>query len=96
MPHSAGSVVCPFAPRATGNIATGDLVFALERSATTPDSTSTPCIRAGEWLGGPVGSSDAGIGGEGRRFPGVNKSLRGRHLFSRGRSSQFDGRTLAR
>ena len=32
---------CPFAPRATGNIATEDLVYLWSRKASTPGSTST-------------------------------------------------------
>ena len=58
---------CPFAPRATGNIATEDLVR-LERSATTPDSTSTPCVAPVNGSGSLI-SSDAGIVAKAGGFP---------------------------
>jgi hydroxymethylglutaryl-CoA lyase len=58
---------CPFAPRATGNVATEDLVYALERMgvATGVDLDATVGVAA--WLeaslGRPVGGSVARAGG---------------------------------
>ena len=41
---------CPFAPRATGNIATEDLVYMLERSGVVTGMDLASCIHAAEWL----------------------------------------------
>lgn len=41
---------CPFAPRATGNIATEDLVYLLERSGITTGLDLGRMIDAGSWL----------------------------------------------
>lgn len=41
---------CPFAPRATGNIATEDLVYALERSGFDTGLDLDELCRASEWL----------------------------------------------
>lgn len=41
---------CPFAPRATGNVATEDLVYALERSGLGHDLDTTVLADAGNWL----------------------------------------------
>ncbi len=46
---------CPFAPRATGNIATEDLVFALHRSGFTTGVDLEAAIAASEWLGAQLG-----------------------------------------
>jgi hydroxymethylglutaryl-CoA lyase len=43
---------CPFAPRATGNIATEDLVYALHRSGFDTGVDLEAAIRASEWLAG--------------------------------------------
>jgi len=42
---------CPFAPKATGNIATEDLVYALERSGVATGFDLDALMRAAEWLG---------------------------------------------
>lgn len=42
---------CPFAPRATGNIATEDLVYALERSGIATGVDLDRAIATGLWLG---------------------------------------------
>jgi hydroxymethylglutaryl-CoA lyase len=42
---------CPFAPRATGNIATEDLVYALERSGIGTGRDHDALMRAAEWFG---------------------------------------------
>jgi hydroxymethylglutaryl-CoA lyase len=41
---------CPFAPKATGNIATEDLVWMLERSGVSTGLDLDALIRASEWL----------------------------------------------
>ena len=42
---------CPFAPKATGNIATEDLVYALERSGVPTGFDLDALMLAAEWLG---------------------------------------------
>jgi isopropylmalate/homocitrate/citramalate synthase len=58
---------CPFAPRATGNIATEDLVYALERMGVSTAIDLDALIRTAEWLaaklGKPVQSALANAGG---------------------------------
>ena len=49
---------CPFAPRATGNIATEDLVYALERSGIDTGCDLDALIGASEWLGERLGPAD--------------------------------------
>ena len=46
---------CPFAPRATGNIATEDLVYALHRSGYATGVDLEAAIGASEWLGEQLG-----------------------------------------
>jgi hydroxymethylglutaryl-CoA lyase len=46
---------CPFAPRATGNIATEDLVYALERSGFDTGVDLEAAIGASRWLGEQLG-----------------------------------------
>jgi hydroxymethylglutaryl-CoA lyase len=46
---------CPFAPRATGNVATEDLVYALDRSGITHDLDPGSVHEAGEWLEAVMG-----------------------------------------
>lgn len=46
---------CPFAPNATGNIATEDLVFALERSGYDTGLDLDELCRASEWLSAQLG-----------------------------------------
>jgi hydroxymethylglutaryl-CoA lyase len=41
---------CPFAPRATGNVATEDLVYALDRSGLGHDLDTAGLAEAGQWL----------------------------------------------
>ena len=41
---------CPFAPRATGNIATEDLVYMLDRSGVRTNVSLDKAIAAAEWL----------------------------------------------
>lgn len=46
---------CPFAPNATGNIATEDLVFALERSGIDTGLDLDELCRASQWLSATLG-----------------------------------------
>ena len=46
---------CPFAPRATGNIATEDLVYALHRSGFDTGVDLAAAIEASTWLGEQLG-----------------------------------------
>ena len=51
---------CPFAPRATGNIATEDLVYMLERSGLETGVSLERAIETAEWLEAQLGSRAAG------------------------------------
>lgn len=46
---------CPFAPRATGNVATEDLVFLFERSGVATGLALEALIAANQWLEGVMG-----------------------------------------
>lgn len=61
---------CPFAPRATGNIATEDLVFALERSGVNTGLDLDELIRASDWLGVQLGRPTPGLVSKAGPFPG--------------------------
>ena len=53
---SAGGIGgCPFAPAATGNIPTEDLVYMLERMGVRTGIDLEALIATGEWLQGPLG-----------------------------------------
>jgi isopropylmalate/homocitrate/citramalate synthase len=45
---------CPFAPRATGNVATEDLLYLLEREGVTTGVNLDGVIGVAEWLGGQL------------------------------------------
>ena len=60
---------CPFAPRATGNIATEDLVFALERSGYDTGLDLDELCRASEWLGTKLGRPTPGLLAKSGPFP---------------------------
>jgi hydroxymethylglutaryl-CoA lyase len=46
---------CPFAPRATGNIATEDLIYMMERSGVTTGIDLDAAIAANKWFAGELG-----------------------------------------
>ena len=48
---------CPFAPRATGNIATEDLVYLLERSGVASGVSLAAAIEAARWLESRLGKT---------------------------------------
>jgi len=60
---------CPFAPRATGNIATEDLVFALERSGVDTGLDLDALIRASDWLGEQLGRPTPALVSKSGGFP---------------------------
>ena len=62
---------CPFAPRATGNIATEDLVFALERSGFDTGLDLDALCRASDWLGDQLGRPTPGLVAKAGGFPPV-------------------------
>jgi isopropylmalate/homocitrate/citramalate synthase len=52
---------CPFAPRATGNIATEDLVYLLEGEGVSTGVSLEALIEAAEWLAGVLGRELPGL-----------------------------------
>ena len=48
---------CPFAPNATGNIATEDLVYMLERGGFSTGYDLSALIETGRWIGGKIGKA---------------------------------------
>lgn len=60
---------CPFAPKATGNIATEDLVFMLERSGIPTGVDLDALISASEWLGGALGRPTPSLVSKAGGFP---------------------------
>jgi hydroxymethylglutaryl-CoA lyase len=48
---------CPFAPNATGNIATEDLVYMLERAGIETGVDLSAMIEAGRWIGEKIGKT---------------------------------------
>jgi hydroxymethylglutaryl-CoA lyase/(R)-citramalyl-CoA lyase len=57
----AGIGGCPFAPRATGNIATEDLVYLLEKEGIDTGVDLDAVISVAEWLGGVLGRDLPGL-----------------------------------
>jgi hydroxymethylglutaryl-CoA lyase len=60
---------CPFAPRATGNIATEDLVYLLERSGVRTGIDLDALIAASEWLGEQLGRPTPSLVSRAGGFP---------------------------
>lgn len=60
---------CPFAPEATGNIATEDLVYLLERSGVEHGHDLDRTIEAARWLGGVMGRALPGLVSRAGPFP---------------------------
>jgi hydroxymethylglutaryl-CoA lyase/(R)-citramalyl-CoA lyase len=52
---------CPFAPRATGNIATEDLLYLLEGEGASTGADLDAVIGVAEWLGGVLGRDLPGL-----------------------------------
>ena len=57
---------CPFAPDATGNIATEDLLYLLHRSGVDTGVDPAPLLAMADRLGEPARPSGAGPAGPGR------------------------------
>jgi hydroxymethylglutaryl-CoA lyase len=54
---------CPFAPGATGNIATEDLVYLLEKSGVATGIDLDAAIAANKWFAGVIGKAlPSGVG----------------------------------
>lgn len=62
---------CPFAPGATGNLATEDLLYSLTRGDIATGIDLEAIIEASHWLGGVMGRSLPGRVSRAPRFPGV-------------------------
>jgi hydroxymethylglutaryl-CoA lyase len=60
---------CPFAPNATGNIATEDLVYMLERAGYATGYDLGGLIETGRWIGDKVGKSTMSALGRAGMFP---------------------------
>jgi hydroxymethylglutaryl-CoA lyase/(R)-citramalyl-CoA lyase len=48
---------CPFAPRATGNVATEDLVYTLDREGVETGVDLDALVRVADWVEGLLGRS---------------------------------------
>jgi hydroxymethylglutaryl-CoA lyase len=60
---------CPFAPKATGNIATEDLVYLLERSGYRTGTDFDALVAASDWLGEQVGRPTPALVSKAGGFP---------------------------
>jgi isopropylmalate/homocitrate/citramalate synthase len=65
---------CPFAPRATGNIATEDLVYLLEGEGVETGVDLDGLVAVAEWLEGVLGRELPGQVYRGGGFPAVTAS----------------------
>ncbi|MFI6043794.1 hydroxymethylglutaryl-CoA lyase [Nocardia sp. NPDC051321] len=61
---------CPFAPAATGNIATEDLLYALDRMGVRTGVAVSSVLETAAWLGGVLGRPVPGLLGRAGLFPG--------------------------
>lgn len=66
---------CPFAPKATGNIATEDLVYMLERSGVATGIDLETLLANVEWLGERLGRETPGMVGRAGGFPKPKSSF---------------------
>jgi hydroxymethylglutaryl-CoA lyase len=62
---------CPFAPRATGNVPTEDVVYMLERSGFHTGLDLNRVIEATQWLAGAMGRELPGMLSKAGNFPGA-------------------------
>jgi hydroxymethylglutaryl-CoA lyase len=60
---------CPFAPNATGNIATEDLVYMLERAGFETGIDLDAMVAAGRWIGEKIGKPPISSLSRAGRFP---------------------------
>lgn len=68
---------CPFAPRATGNIATEDLIYMLERSGIHTGVSLEKAVEAAEWLEAQLGKTVPGLVMKAGGFPAGATALAG-------------------
>ena len=66
---------CPFAPRATGNVPTEDVVYMLERSGYRTGLNIDRLIEASQWLAGGMGRELPGMLSRAGNFPGGARPL---------------------
>ena len=71
---SGGIGGCPFAPAATGNIATEDLLYALGRSGIEAGIDMTPLLAASSYIGERLGHANPALLGRAGTFPPVAAS----------------------
>ena len=72
MPRPGGIGGCPFAPRATGNVATEDVVYMLERAGFDTGIDLDAMIATARWLETEALKTPHRLGaGEGGRLSGV-------------------------
>jgi hydroxymethylglutaryl-CoA lyase len=64
-----GAGGCPFAPSATGNVATEDVVYALDRMGVTTGIDLEATIATGRWLGEQLGRELPAALGRAGGFP---------------------------
>jgi len=62
---------CPFAPEATGNIATEDLIYLLDRMGVDHGVSLAATSRIAEWVGVQLGMTVPGLLSRAGPFPGV-------------------------
>ncbi|MGH6955871.1 MAG: hydroxymethylglutaryl-CoA lyase [Caulobacteraceae bacterium] len=60
---------CPFAPAATGNVATEDLVYMLERAGFSTGYDLDAIVAAGRWIGERIGKAPASALSRAGAFP---------------------------
>ncbi|PRX98642.1 hydroxymethylglutaryl-CoA lyase [Allonocardiopsis opalescens] len=60
---------CPFAPAATGNIATEDLLYTLHRSGVATGADEDRTAAVGDWLGERLGGRPTALRGRAGGFP---------------------------
>jgi hydroxymethylglutaryl-CoA lyase len=62
---------CPFAPRATGNVATEDLAYMFQRAGVATGLDLAACIEAAQWLEQALGHPVPGMVMKAGGFPGA-------------------------
>ncbi len=65
---------CPFAPAATGNIPTEDLVYMLQRGDVSTGLSLDALIDSSKWLAGMMGKETPAMVSKAGRFPAPNKN----------------------
>jgi len=65
---------CPFAPAATGNVATEDLLYMIHRMGLETGVDIGRIIETARWLEGPLGTSMPGMLTRAGMFPGADRT----------------------